>query len=204
MISIIDYGLGNIKAFYNIYKSLNINVEFVRTPEQLNSAEKIILPGVGAFDHAMELLIKSGMREKIDELVLVRKVPVLGICVGMQMLGYRSDEGKSEGLGWIDAEVKKFDIDYIKHKPQLPHMGWNDVYPTGNNPLFKELEMNSVFYFLHSYYFLCNNLEDIIATSEYGMEFTCAVKHENIYGVQFHPEKSHHYGVQLLKNFSNL
>lgn len=204
MISIVDYGLGNLKAFANIYKRLNIFAEFVKTPEQLNKAEKIILPGVGAFDHAMDELNKSGMRKKLDELVLVRKVPVIGICVGMQMLGKRSDEGKLDGLGWIDAEIIKFDANLIKQKPQLPHMGWNDVHPIGNNPLFQDLETNSIFYFLHSYYFSCKNLEDAIAKSEYGLEFTCAVNHENIYGVQFHPEKSHQYGIQLLKNFANL
>lgn len=204
MISIVDYGLGNLKAFANIYKRLNIDAEFVRTPEQLNSAKKIILPGVGAFDHAIEALNKSGMREKLDELVLIKKVPVIGICVGMQMLGKRSDEGKLEGLGWIDADIIKFDENLIKQKPQLPHMGWNDVHPIGNNLLFQELETNSIFYFLHSYYFLCKNPQDVIAKSEYGLEFTCAVNHENIFGVQFHPEKSHQYGIRLLKNFANL
>ena len=204
MISIVDYGLGNLKAFANIYKRLNIDVEFVKTPEQLSSAEKIILPGVGAFDHAMEQLNKSGMREKLDELVLIKKVPVIGICVGMQMLGKRSDEGQLEGLNWIDADIIKFDTNLINQKPQLPHMGWNDVYPIGNNPLFQDLEKNSIFYFLHSFYFSCNNPLNSIAKSEYGIEFTCAINHENIFGVQFHPEKSHQYGIQLLKNFANL
>jgi glutamine amidotransferase len=204
MISIVDYGLGNLKAFANIYKRLNIDTEFVRTPEQLNSAEKIILPGVGAFDHAMSELINSGMREKLDELVLKKKVPVLGICVGMQMLGKRSDEGNLEGLGWIDADIIKFDTNLIKQKPQLPHMGWNDVHPIVGNPLFQELETNTIFYFLHSYYFSCKNPQDSIAKSYYGLEFTCSVNHNNIYGVQFHPEKSHQYGIQLLKNFANL
>jgi glutamine amidotransferase len=204
MISIVDYGLGNLRAFYNIYKNLNINVEFVRTPDQLNSAEKIILPGVGAFDHAMFELNKSGMREKLDELVLVKEVPVLGICVGMQMLGNRSDEGQLSGLGWIDAEIKKFDTNLINHKPKLPHMGWNDVYPIVTNPLFQNLEVDAVFYFLHSYYFACNNPQDAIAKSDYGLEFTCSVNHKNIFGVQFHPEKSHKFGIQLLNNFANL
>jgi glutamine amidotransferase len=204
MISIVDYGLGNLKAFANIYKRLNIDVEFVKTPEQLSLAKKIILPGVGAFDHAMEQLNKSGMREKLDELVLIKKVPVIGICVGMQMLGKRSDEGQLEGLKWIDADIIKFDTNLIKQKPQLPHMGWNDVNPIRNNPLFQDLEKNSIFYFLHSFYFSCNDPLNSIATSDYGIEFTSAINHENIYGVQFHPEKSHQYGIQLLKNFANL
>ena len=204
MISIIDYGLGNLKALANIYKRLNINVEFIKTDEQLKSAKKIILPGVGAFDHAMDQLNRSGMREKLDELVLVKKVPVLGICVGMQMLANRSDEGKLKGLSWIDADIIKFDLNLINQKPQLPHMGWNDVNPIGNNPLFHKLGTNSIFYFLHSYYFSCNNPNNEIAKSEYGLDFTCAVNDNNIFGVQFHPEKSHQYGIQLLKNFANL
>jgi glutamine amidotransferase len=204
MISIIDYGLGNLKALANIYKRLNIDVEFIKTDEQLKSAKKIILPGVGAFDHAMEQLNRSGMREKLDELVLVKKVPVLGICVGMQMLANRSDEGKLKGLSWIDADIIKFDLNLINQKPQLPHMGWNDVNPIGNNPLFHKLGTNSIFYFLHSYYFSCNNPNNEIAKSEYGLDFTCAVNDNNIFGVQFHPEKSHQYGIQLLKNFANL
>jgi glutamine amidotransferase len=204
MISIIDYGLGNLKALANIYKRLNIDVEFVKTVEQLNTAKKIILPGVGAFDHAMEQLNRSGMREKLDELVLINKIPVIGICVGMQMLAKRSDEGKLEGLGWIDGNIIKFDLDLIKQKPQLPHMGWNDVTPIRNNPLFQELDVNSIFYFLHSYYFSCNNPQDEIAKSEYGLDFTCAVNHNNIFGVQFHPEKSHQWGIQLLKNFAKI
>lgn len=204
MISIIDYGLGNLKAIANIYKRLNIDVEFVKTAEQLKSSKKIILPGVGAFDYAMEQLNRSGMREKLDELILIKKVPIIGICVGMQMLAKRSDEGKLEGLGWIDADINKFDFNLLNPKPQLPHMGWNDVSPIGNNPLFNKLETKPIFYFLHSYYFSCNNPNDEIAKSEYGQDFTCAVNHNNIFGVQFHPEKSHQYGIQLLNNFSKL
>jgi glutamine amidotransferase len=204
MISIIDYGLGNLKAFANIYKRLNLPAELVTTKEQLAKSEKIILPGVGAFDRAMEELNNSVLRPLLDELVLDKKIPILGICVGMQILGNSSDEGKLEGLKWINGEVKLFDVDQIKHTTQLPHMGWNDVTPTKKNPLLAGLEEDALFYFLHSYYFKCNNPEDSIAESDYGIRYTCAVNHENIYGVQFHPEKSHHYGIQLLKNFATL
>jgi glutamine amidotransferase len=204
MISIIDYGLGNLKAFANIYKRLNIPAEIIDSRDKLSKSTRIILPGVGAFDHAMHQLNGSGLRETLDELVLEKKVPVLGICVGMQMLAHNSDEGNLEGLKWIDATVKRFDISQIKHTTKLPHMGWNDVQPTNRNPLLTGLGKDALFYFLHSYYFSCNKSEDSIAESDYGIRYTCAVNHENIYGVQFHPEKSHAYGIQLLKNFAHL
>jgi glutamine amidotransferase len=204
MITIIDYGVGNINAFVNVYKRVNVPIKIAKTVGDLDNAQKLILPGVGHFDHAMSELIKSGMREKIDELVMVNKVPVIGICVGMQMMGNSSDEGKMEGLKWIDASIKKFDEAKIQQVTRLPHMGWNDVNPVISNPLFEGLEKNALFYFLHSYYFECNNTVDILATSEYGGQFTCAAHHDNVYGIQFHPEKSHHYGEILLHNFAKL
>lgn len=136
MITIIDYGVGNLFAFQNVYKRLDIPIKIAKNVSDLINAEKIILPGVGSFDYAMEQLNASGMREKLDELVLVKKIPVIGICVGMQMMGNRSDEGKLEGLKWIDSEILKFDENSIKHRTKLPHMGWNDVLPTKVNPLF--------------------------------------------------------------------
>lgn len=204
MIVIIDYGVGNINAFVNVYKRLNIPTKIARTEADLEGAEKLILPGVGHFDHAMEELIKSGMLNKLNELVLEKKVPVIGICVGMQMMANSSDEGVCEGLKWIDATVKKFDETKINQVTRLPHMGWNDVTPIVKNPLFEGLENDSLFYFLHSYYFECNNSEDILAVSDYGGDFTCAAHHGNVYGIQFHPEKSHKYGETLLHNFAKL
>lgn len=204
MITIVDYGVGNINAFVNVYKRVNVPTKIARVASDLDDAKKIILPGVGHFDHAMAELIKSGMREKLDELVTIKKIPVIGICVGMQMMANSSDEGKLNGLGWIDASVKKFDETKIKQVTRLPHMGWNDVEPVMNNLLFKGLEKDALFYFLHSYYFDCNHEDDILATSDYGGRFTCAANHENIYGIQFHPEKSHHYGETLLHNFAKL
>jgi len=204
MITIIDYGVGNINAFVNVYKRLNVSTKIAKTFEDLEGAQKLILPGVGHFDHAMSELIKSGMREKLDELVMVKKVPIIGICVGMQMMGNISDEGKLAGLKWIDASIKKFDETKIQQVTKLPHMGWNDVHPVVSNPLFEGLENNALFYFLHSYYFECNNTVDILATSEYGGQFTCAAHHDNVCGIQFHPEKSHHYGEILLHNFAKL
>lgn len=204
MITIIDYGVGNINAFVNVYKRVDVPVKIAKTKEDLEGAEKLILPGVGHFDHAMTQLNNSGMRDKLDDLVLNHKIPVIGICVGMQMMANNSDEGKLDGLRWIDATVKKFDETKINQVTRLPHMGWNDVKPVKEIELFKGLEDNAIFYFLHTYYFQCNNKEDIMAVTEYGGEFASAAHHENKYGIQFHPEKSHHYGEILLHNFAKL
>jgi len=204
MITIIDYGVGNIFAFQNVYKRLNIPTKIAKTQQDLADAKKMILPGVGSFDYAMSQLNASGMREKLDELVLEKKIPVIGICVGMQMMGNRSDEGKLEGLKWIDSEILKFDENLIQQRTKLPHMGWNDVAPINNHPLFIGLEKDAIFYFLHSFYFRCKNETESIAVSNYGISFSSAVHRENIYGIQFHPEKSHQYGEKLLHNFANL
>jgi glutamine amidotransferase len=204
MITIIDYGVGNINAFINVYKRANVQTKVARNVSDLSDAQKLILPGVGAFDHAMGELQSSGMREMLDELVLEKKVPVIGICVGMQMMGNSSDEGQLKGLNWINGTVKKFDETKINQITKLPHMGWNDVVPKEGSQLFSGLENTSIFYFLHSFYFHCGNDQDIIATSDYGEKFTCAINHKNMYGIQFHPEKSHHYGEKLLLNFANL
>lgn len=204
MIAIIEYGLGNIRALVNVYERLNIPVVIAHTADELKAAAKIILPGVGAFDHAMSRLNKSGMRETLDQLVQERQLPVIGICVGMQMLAKSSAEGVLPGLGWIDGLVKKFDASVSKSKTQLPHMGWNTIRPGNDNPLLVNISDDSRFYFLHSYYFQCHNQNDAIAMTEYGIRFASAVCHKNIYGVQFHPEKSHQCGIQLLKNFAEL
>lgn len=203
MIRIIDYGLGNILAFQNMYKRLNIEVAIARGADDLRDATKLILPGVGAFDHAMELLNQSGMRATLDELVMKREMPVLGICVGMQILARSSDEGSAAGLGWIDAHVRNFST---LRRPDLvlPHMGWNDVAPVASSPLFGQLQTGARFYFLHSFYVDCEQAANVAAVSRYGIEFSCAVHKGNIFGVQFHPEKSHHFGSRLLQNFAEL
>jgi len=204
MITIIDYGVGNIFAFQNVFKRLNISSRIAKCVEDLKEVDKLILPGVGHFDYAMSQLNNSGMRERIDELVLVEKKPVIGICVGMQMMANKSDEGTLDGLGWIDANVKKFNELTIQHHTKLPHMGWNDVKPNENHPLFKGLEQESIFYFLHSFYFNCKDQKNIISTTDYGINFASSVHKENIFGIQFHPEKSHSYGEKLLENFAKL
>ncbi len=201
MIAIVDYGLGNVQAFANIYKRLNINAVLASTTDLLESADRIIVPGVGSFDWAMQLLARAGLRDTLDRLVKVERRPVLGICVGMQMMARSSEEGDEAGLGWIDGEVKRFALG-PDNGLMLPHMGWNDVVPVDRSSLLEGLEDEARFYFLHSYYFVPGRDNYAIATTDYGGQFACAVQSGNCFGVQFHPEKSHSWGIQLLKNFA--
>lgn len=201
MITIVNYGLGNIQAFVDIYKRLNIPAIVATSGDELAAAERIILPGVGAFDWAMGRLNASGMRDTLEHLVLGRGRPVLGVCVGMQMMARHSDEGELRGLGWIPGDVRRFDESTFQHKTHLPHMGWNDVEPRATDTLFRCAERPR-FYFLHSYYFVPDREEHVLATTDYSGTFTSAVRSGSIYGTQFHPEKSHHWGVQLLRNFA--
>ena len=196
----VHYGLGNIQAFAHIYQRLNLVVEVASTAAQMAAAQRLILPGVGAFDWAMARLNASGMREALDDAVLNRKVPVLGVCVGMQMMAERSDEGVEPGLGWIKGEVKAFDFQPEALLP-LPHMGWNDVEPAISNCLFAGITAPK-YYFLHSYCIVPANDADSLATAHYGKPFVSAVRRGNIFGTQFHPEKSHNWGIDLLNNFA--
>jgi glutamine amidotransferase len=203
VITIVDYGLGNISAIANIYKRLGVGVRSARTADELADATRIVLPGVGAFDWAMDRLDASGMRSTLDHLVRDDRRPVLGICVGMQMMARRSDEGQAAGLGWIDAEVKRFDEARFVERTHLPHMGWNDVLARPGEALLAGMQDAPRFYFLHSYYFAPHQRDDVIGETDYGGGlFASAVRHGNVMGVQFHPEKSHHWGIQLLKNFA--
>ncbi len=204
MISIIDYGLGNIGAFLNMYKRMNVPAKAVRTADELADAKRIVLPGVGAFDHAMELLDVSGMRPLLEQKVTGDKVPVVGICVGMQILADTSEEGQGRGLGWVPGTVRHFRSMPTPDDLPLPHMGWNDVTPANDGGLFKGLEQDARFYFLHSFYYEPANTADGAATATYGSPFACAIRRDNVWGVQFHPEKSHHFGAMLLKNFAEL
>jgi len=204
VIAIIDYGVGNIKAFANIYKNLDIPFKVAKSVDDLDGITKIILPGVGSFDHAMISLQNSGMKEKLDELVLEKKLPVLGICVGLQMLAKSSDEGKLDGLGWLDAHVKKFDETKLTQATPLPHMGWNSINIVQDNALLKNIDKDARFYFLHSYFITSNNASVVAATATYSETFTSIIHQDNIYGIQPHPEKSHQNGITLLKNFGEL
>ncbi|GGF94541.1 MULTISPECIES: imidazole glycerol phosphate synthase subunit HisH [Cysteiniphilum] len=203
MIGVVDYGVGNVKAFVNIYKRLNIKCQIVNCEKELHSVEKLILPGVGSFDYAMSKLNSSGLKESIIELVMNDKVPILGVCVGMQMLLNSSEEGELEGLGWISGVVKKFIVNDL-HKLPLPHMGWNVVSKMSNHQILSNLETQARFYFLHSYYADCDDQQNVLAMANYQDDYACIVNKENIYGMQCHPEKSHHNGVQFLKNFGEL
>lgn len=202
MIAIVDYKVGNVKAFANVYRALDIPFVIAENPGQLAGASKLILPGVGAFDQTMRQLNASGMRDTLDEMVLGGGIPVLGVCVGMQMLARSSDEGDEAGLGWVDGRVAK-----LRSSPEsplaVPHMGWNDVHPSGSHALFDGLEEGARFYFLHSYFFKADEASTVLATSVYGESFACAVGQGTVFGVQFHPEKSHGWGARLLRNFAD-
>jgi len=204
MIAIIDYGVGNIKAFANIYKNLNIPYRIVSKASALDGADKIILPGVGAFDHAMKSLNASGMRDILDRSVLEKNVPVLGICVGMQMLARSSEEGVEPGLGWVNGIVRKFDVAARGKNEPLPHMGWNTILPLHKEELLKGIATEPRFYFLHSYYFACEHKEDVVAITEYRETFASVIRSGNICGIQCHPEKSHRNGIQVLRNFGEI
>jgi len=204
MIRIVDYGVGNIQAFLTMFKRLGLEATRARTADELEGATRLILPGVGAFDTAMTLLNQSGMRPRLEEMVLAQQVPVIGICVGMQMLAGGSDEGVLPGLNWVPGRVKAFATTPASRDLPMPHMGWNDLKVRPGSRLFTDFEPEPRFYFLHSYYFDAEDKADVAATAEYGLDFDCIVSRGHIHGVQCHPEKSHHFGAQLLKNFAEL
>jgi len=204
MIAIIDYGSGNIAAIANIYNQLRVPCVVTSDLDELAKADRYVLPGVGAFDVAMRNLNESGMASVLDEQVLQKKKKVLGICVGMQILGESSDEGSLAGLGWVQGRVRKIDPSLIAAKPKLPHMGWNSVMPKADITLFSGVDIHQGFYFLHSYCFEAAVVDEVVATVHFGEDLTCAVAHDNVFGVQFHPEKSHSNGVAIFRNFATL
>ena len=204
MIGIVDYGLGNINAFSRVYKLLGMPHTFLNSPQDFdNQISKIILPGVGAFDHAMKTLNKSGLRDKLNEYVLDHEVPILGVCVGFQMFCDRSEEGSERGLNWIAGEVQKINEKSLEEFMPLPHMGWNKIHVLKPNNLTDGVDAARGFYFLHSYQVATED-DHIVAKSDYGETITSIYHHKNIYGVQPHPEKSHSNGIKLLENFGKL
>jgi len=201
MITIIDYGLGNLGSIQNMFKRIGEEIVVTNDSDVIDKATKLLLPGVGAFDNAMFRINDSGLREILERKVLTEKVPILGICLGMQLLTRASEEGSLQGLGWIKASTKRF-----PKEPGLkvPHMGWNIVKPNHDSELINNLPNESRFYFVHSYYVDVDNQKDSILKADYSITFDAAIQNDNVYGVQFHPEKSHKFGMQLLKNFVQL
>lgn len=193
--------MGNLESVRNMLKRIGAPASITSDIDAIEAAEKLILPGVGAFDAGMDNLRDLGLLEVIRRKTLVEKTPILGICLGMQLLTKKSEEGAREGMGFIDAETKKFDFSRIKEDLKIPHMGWNTVAVKKNNKLFKGLENDARFYFVHSYHVVCKDREDVAAVTNYGYDFASSVSRENVLGVQFHPEKSHRFGMELLKNF---
>lgn len=204
MITIINYNAGNIKSIQNMLKRIGAKSCISSHVEEIEQAEKLILPGVGHFDYGMNNLKQSGLIEVLNKKVVEQKTPILGICLGAQLLGNRSEEGVEKGLGWIDMDIVKFDKAKMGDNLKIPHMSWNEVSIKKNSKLMLGLDDESRFYFVHSYHMRCNDENNILANTFYGYEFTSAVEKENIFGVQFHPEKSHKFGMKLLENFVNI
>ena len=204
MIRILQYGSGNVRAILNIYEQLNIPCGLAHCADQLDDASALILPGVGAFDSTMALLAESKMLDRLNKLVLVERVPVLGVCVGMQIMAFESDEGRMAGLGWIRGRVVRINTCHLSSKPNLPHMGWNSIESNRESAIFRNVDMTKGFYFLHSYCIDCESQDSVLATTWYGQPITAAVAEGHIYGFQFHPEKSHHNGINLFRNFAKL
>lgn len=201
MIVIIDYGMGNLGSIYNMFKYIGSKAVISNDVDVIKNADKILLPGVGSFDRAMDRINASGLRGILDEQALVEKKPILGICLGMQLLTRGSEEGSLPGLGWIEADTLRFpNMDNLR----IPHMGWNSVEPAMPSPLTKDISRESRFYFVHSYRVHVDNEAHSILKCNYGLAFDAAIQRENIFGAQFHPEKSHKFGMQLLQNFANL
>ena len=197
MIGIVSYGCGNIASLVNMVKKSGGDCFICDHPRSVEKAHKLILPGVGAFDYAMSQLDRNGWLEPLDRAVKKDNKLLLGICLGMQLLCKSSEEGEKQGLGWIDATVKKFNFDSDR---KIPHMGWGEVEIKKKNKLLFKSERQR-FYFVHSYYVDCKNQEDVMVTAHYGRDFVAGVASNNVYGLQFHPEKSHRFGMGVMKNF---
>ena len=200
MITIVDYGLGNLNSIQNMFRYIDVESEISSDPDYISKATKLLLPGVGAFDAAMSKLEESNLIEVLKTKVIKEQVPVLGICLGMQLLTNGSEEGVLPGLGWIEAETIKFRFDTGE---KVPHMGWNEVEKSTSSSLTENLEHDSRFYFVHSYHVQVAHQSNSILKTNYGhIDFDSAIQHNNVYGTQFHPEKSHKFGMKILSNFA--
>ena len=203
MITVIDYGVGNIGALLNMFDYLGLEAQASGEPRELANAGQLVLPGIGAFDKAMSTLRARQLIEPLNDAVLRRHVPVLGVCLGMQLLARRSDEGSEAGLGWIDADVRRIVVPEGSGL-KVPHIGWMQILPTRRSSLFDRDQPPERFYFDHGYHMVCDHVDNVTAVIDYGTELCCAVEKGHIAGVQFHPEKSHRFGMRLLKEFAAL
>ncbi|MDZ7921994.1 imidazole glycerol phosphate synthase subunit HisH [Rhodoferax sp.] len=201
MIVIVDYGVGNLASVGNMLRKAGGDVTVSRDTGEILAADKLLLPGVGHFDHGMKMLNASGLREALDRFALELRRPVLGICLGAQILGRSSEEGEAPGLGWIDMTCHRFEA---MPGIRVPHMGWNQIVPKRPSPLLDQMAEDARFYFVHSYRMICAQSEDVLATATHGVEFVCAVQRANIMGTQFHPEKSLRHGLALMRSFVEL
>lgn len=199
---IVDYGMGNIRSVLNKIHRAGYEAQVSYEKEVISHADKLILPGVGHFFNGMKRLKERNLVELLNQKVLDEKIPILGICLGMQLFTCHSEEGNTAGLGWLEAKTVKFNLNDIRHK--VPHMGWNSIEPRKESLLLQGIPGNSYFYFVHSFHVTCNDEEDILTTTDYGYEFVSAVQKNNIFGTQFHPEKSHEWGEKMLNNFLDL
>lgn len=203
MVVIIDYGMGNVGSIKNMLSVIRVESTITSDPHIIKTAEKLILPGVGSFDKAIENLSRLGLISILNEVVLQKKIPILGICLGMQLFSRYSEEGELPGLGWIDAETIRFNFSLDSINLRIPHMGWNTINLVQQNSILKKMPNDEQrFYFVHSYHVRCSDSSNILATTNYGITFTSAVIKENIIGTQFHPEKSHKFGMRVLQNFT--
>lgn len=204
MVTVINYGLGNLGSIQNMLKKVGEKSIITSSEEEISKAEKLILPGVGAFDTGMSNLHSLGLIDVLNKKVLKEKTPVLGICLGLQLMTNKSEEGKLKGLGWFDAETIKFSFPENDNKFKIPFMGWNYVRTTKESRLFMDMHTDPKFYLVHSYFVKPFYKEDLLCVCEYSMDYATGLEKDNIFGVQFHPEKSHKYGIKLFQNFINL
>lgn len=201
-IIIIDYGMGNLGSLANMLKKIHFPAKISSDLEDIESAEKLILPGVGSFDHGMQKLQDLNLIDILNKKVNKDKTTILGICLGMQLFTKTSEEGSKPGLGWVDANTVKFNV--AKDPSfKIPHMGWDTLDIKKTHFLMQNTDSNAMYYFVHSFHVVCNRSDDVLSTSHYGYHFVSSLAKDNIIGVQFHPEKSHKYGMKLLENFCN-
>ena len=203
MISVLDYGAGNVGSVIRMIERAGGVALRIATPEKVLTAKKLVIPGVGAFDHGMSQIVSRQLQPALNEVALNLRIPVLGICLGMQLMCKSSDEGGLRGMGWVDAEVKRFPPRETSGC-RVPHMGWNTLEVVRQNPLLSNDGEEKRFYFVHSYFVRSNDSSDIIALTKYGEDFVSAFQRGNIYGLQFHPEKSHRFGLELITRFVEL